>query len=146
MLINKSVLGSKIHRSLLKNILWKTTKYFEKSEDTTIAISTDTAKNNVVPIQTIRGKTCPIFTLISKNKRITIIISSIQPWRMARAPKNSPLTSSMWEISRSLKNSLACPFTIAGTWRSSRFPRRYAIISRVTSRRSSISMPTTSVT
>ena len=55
MFINKSVDGSRIHRSLVKNILWKSIKYFVKSVDIMAARAAVNAKNSAVPIQSIRG-------------------------------------------------------------------------------------------
>ena len=46
MFINKSVDGSRIHRSLVKNILWKSIKYFVKSVDIMAARAAVNAKNS----------------------------------------------------------------------------------------------------
>ena len=55
MLINISVAGSRIHKSLLKKILWKTTKYLEKSVDIIPPTTRARAKNTPVPIQRENG-------------------------------------------------------------------------------------------
>ena len=49
-LIKRSVAGFKIHRSLSKNIWWKTTKYLEKSVDMIPAIPADSRKKSPVPM------------------------------------------------------------------------------------------------
>ena len=57
MLINKSVAGFKIHRSLSKKIWWNTIKYLEKSLATVTAMKRAAAKNNPVPTQREPGTT-----------------------------------------------------------------------------------------
>ena len=50
-LINRSVAGLRIQRSLSKKIWWKTIKYFEKFVDITAVIRSAAAKNTAMPAQ-----------------------------------------------------------------------------------------------
>ena len=145
-MINRSVAGSNSHKSLLKKIWWKITKYFVKSVDITSPSTQIMAKNSPVPQQTDRGTTRAISAFRSHRRATQTKAVTMQIRRSTNAPTNKPLTSSIWAISRSLKNSRGCPSTVVGTCKSSRLPRRYAIISVVTSNRSSISIWTSSVT
>ena len=53
--MSMSVRGSRIHKSLVKKILWKTIKYFEKSVDITPISARATAKTAPVPMQSDFG-------------------------------------------------------------------------------------------
>ncbi len=105
MLMSISVEGSSIHKSFLKNIWWNIIKYLVKSVEIMSAVAADRKKKIPVPAHTARGK---VLLKLVFNKRRTIrhkAMTMRQPDRMDRAPKNSPRTSSIWAISRALKNS-----------------------------------------
>ena len=84
-------------------------KYFVKLVDIIAASAAITAKNSPVPIQREEGSNVrrSAFERII-NKSITTQTTR-QIRRRAMAFKNSPCTSSMWAISRSLKNSRVSP-------------------------------------
>ena len=71
--------------------------------------------NSAAPAQIIFGSTRRISAFRTSSNATQITISPILMRRRASPPRNNPLTSSIWAISRSLKNSLGCPFTMVGT-------------------------------
>ena len=92
-LISISVVGSKIHRSLVKNMWWNMMKYFVKLVDIIAASAAITAKNSPVPIQREEGSNVrrSAFERII-NKSITTQTTR-QIRRRAMAFKNSPCSN-----------------------------------------------------
>lgn len=102
-LISISVDGSRIHRSLLKNIWWKRIKYFVKFVDIIAASAAIDAKNSPVPIQREEGRSVRRSAFEKTINSRAIMQTATQILRSTMAFKNSPWTSSIWAISRSLK-------------------------------------------
>ena len=145
-LISRSVRGSSCQRSLVKKILWKIIKYFVKSVEMIPASRAVTPRNKTVPAQSIRGSRCFNGTFKSASSATDAAARNRQRRRSASPPRKRLRTSAICAFSLALKNSRGIPSTTVSMFRSSRLPRRYAIISSVTESRSSISIWTSSAT
>lgn len=124
MLMSMSVEGSKIHRSLLKKMWWNITKYFVKLVDIIRARAAMVPKKRPVPTHREGQRTCFILAFVKTMKSSRAVASPRQIRRKAMAFRNRIWTSSMWAISRALKNSRCSPPMVVVTWRSSRSPLR----------------------
>ena len=109
MLMSMSVAGSRIHRSLLKKIWWNMMKYLVKSVDMMSPRAVISAKNSPVPMHREGGRTRPILALVAAMRMRRPAPRTRHILRMDRAFRKRTCTSSIWAISRSLKNSLCSP-------------------------------------
>ena len=91
-LINKSVAGFKIHKSLSKKIWWNTIKYLEKSLATMAAMTRAAAKNNPVPRQREPGTTVfkmflrSGFFLLQNTRSAAYAAVTARPKRLIQSP------------------------------------------------------------
>ena len=83
MLMSISVAGSRIHRSLVKNIWWNMTKYLEKSVEIIRARAVISPKNRPHPIHRDEGRVCLIRPLAAAIKISNKAAAARQIRRMA---------------------------------------------------------------